>query len=1001
MTLPEILQSPFEFNWNRFLEACPEDLLGPIKQCLAEDNRQQQLETCWAGSDFAAELCSRHPQWLLDLLQSTDLDQYRSLEHYSAMLVEALKGIENQDDLFKTLRVFRNQSMLRIIWRDFTRLANTKETTAELSFLADVCIIQAQAFLHAELVKIYGEPLSSTGSKKEEGEERSGGEPQQMLVIAMGKHGANELNLSSDIDLIFAYPEKGNTANPDKRISNQEFFIKLGQHLIRALDQVTADGFVFRVDMRLRPYGESGALVSNFDAMEDYYQKQGRSWERYAMIKARVVTGDPLQKQRLVDMLMPFTFRRYIDFSAIESLRDMKAMISREVKRKGYENNIKLGAGGIREVEFIVQVFQLIRGGREADLQQRELLNILPLLEEKQLLPAEVVAELQQAYLFLRDVEHAIQGYQDKQTQLLPGDEKSLERIRFIMGFDSTDTFIAQLEAHRDNVKEHFKNIIASGEEEEEQVPVPECLVTLWEYQSSDETGEKADEKADEKESIDEELQILLQHYDNINEEEHQKILGGLRELKTSKTVLSLQTESRKRLDTFIPLLLNEIFTANIDNYGDTFLRILPLVQTVLRRSAYLLLLIENLHALKELVTLSSASPWIAEELSHHPVLLDELLDARTLFALPPREKLQDDLRQEVMRIPWDDLEAHMEVLRHFKQVHRLRVAACEVTGRLPLMKVSDYLTFLAEVILQHAVAAAWHYMTQRHGYPVNKDGSVAGFDGADPSFIIIAYGKMGGLELGHNSDLDVVFLHGVDTNSYTNGDRSIDNATFYMRLGQRIIHILETRTPSGQLYEVDTRLRPSGNSGMLVSTIKGFEKYQHEKAWTWEHQALVRARIVYGEGSLAEEFEAIRRKVLCLPREDAPLKKDVIEMRQKMRLALGTKPAKEGTEEMFHLKQDAGGIVDIEFMVQYAVLHWAAENPDICRWTDNIRILEDLGEMQLIAAKDTQQLIESYKMLRCAAHRQALQQQGNTLAAEPFREARDFIRGLWQQLLC
>lgn len=967
MNIPQALQASFDLYWQRFTESCEPELLNDIKNRLEKNHAGQQLLHCWVGSEFAAELCIKYPAWLLDLLFGDGILAEKSQEDYQREIRQQLLNVTTEEELHRQLRLFRNRAMLRIIWRDFNRIASTQQTVMELTFLADVCVQQALQFLHQQLSRSLGVP------RNEQSEE------QLMLVMAMGKHGAHELNLSSDIDLIFVYPDEGETDHAENPVSNHEFFIKLGQKLIRTLDQHTADGFVFRVDMALRPNGESGPLVGSFDMLEQYYQSQGRTWERYAMIKARIITGNDREAEILMKILRSFTYRRYIDFSVIESLREMKALISREEKRKGYQDNIKLGAGGIREIEFIAQAFQLIRGGRELDFQQRELLNILPLLSQKQLLSEAVIKELTQAYLFMRDTEHVLQGFQDKQTQQLPALPSEQERIAYLMGFDSWSLFYVALQIHRDVVSKHFKQIAAFEDEEVHQQlesktspTQEEWLLDLWEVQ-------------DENEKIN----LAKSHLQAYPAEKVVEAVRSLHQLQHSRALLSLQAESRHRLDVFMPRMLQEVLHAS--SPAETLLRILPFVHAVLRRSAYLVLLNENPNALKQLVMLSAASPWIAEELAMHPVLLDELLDERTLYLIPERQKMTDALRQEVIRIPLDDLEAQMEVLRYFKQAHRLRVAACEVTGRLPLMKVSDYLTFLAEAILNHALAVAWHAMTSKYGLPTREDGSVC-----DPSFIIVGYGKLGGLELGHNSDLDVVFIHGADPLGYTkHPDTSIDNATFYARLGQRIIHILESRTHSGQLYEMDTALRPSGNSGLLVTSIEAFGKYQREQAWIWEHQALVRARVVAGCPVLAKSFEQIRQEVLSRQRDLSTLKSSIVEMREKM-----IKHLSSGVTDVFDLKQDRGGIIDIEFLVQYGVLAWAHDHPQLLRWPDNIRILEELGAACLLSSQEAQQLIDIYKMLRCAAHQHALQLTGGRVEGSQFQSERRFVTTCWQRLL-
>ena len=975
--LPAALSERTDFLWNSFFGGLTPEWQPVFKPYRENPEAWQRLQRCWAGSEVAASLCEKHPDWLLQLFQETY--QEKPLALYQQELREQLGGVDSEEELLRQLRLFRNKNLLRVIWHDFNRHASTMQTTRELSYLADTCLQEATSYLYRQLCAIFGTPRNEQG------------EAQSMLVLGMGKLGAFELNLSSDIDLIFVYPEEGETDGAASPISNHQFFVKLGQKLIKAIDSNTADGFVFRVDMALRPYGESGALACAFAALENYYQEQGRSWERYAMVKARVVVGEGAAAIELMKLLRPFTYRRYIDYSVIESLRNMKALINREVKRRGYEHNIKLGAGGIREIEFIAQAFQLIRGGRDTELQQRELLTILGLLEKKQLLPAQAVHELMDAYLFLRDVEHALQGYRDEQTQQLPmaEDEASRihrQRIAFIMQFENWDTFYQTLQAHRQRVAAHFRHI-AAFESEDDLVPAThkmrephyEWLLSLW-----------------EQDALEEKLALARNHCEN-----NDQLTDGvtlLHEFQQSRAVRHLQGEGSERLHAFIPRLLQEVFypTRAVDETawavppGEVLRRLIPFVTAVLRRSAYLTLLNENPQALEQLVLLSAASPWIAEEISQHPVLLDELLDERSLYTLPDRQALADALRQEVMRIPLHDLEAQMEAMRYFKRAHRLRVAACEVTGRLPLMKVSDYLTFIAEAILNHALAVAWHGLSERYGVPLRRDGGLC-----DPAFIIVGYGKLGGLELSHNSDLDVVFIHDADPFGNTNhAEHAIDNATYYARLGQRIIHILETRTPSGQLYEIDTQLRPSGNSGLLVASREAFAKYQQEQAWTWEHQALVRARVVAGCPLLAQQFDEIRNQVLARPRDMATLRREVVEMREKMIQHLSSREP-----DSFDLKQDHGGIVDIEFMVQFAVLAWAHRYPALLRWPDNIRILEELAAAQLLGAEEAQQLTDAYKSLRCLAHHRALQQQGSRVSQELLKEERRWVTSLWQKL--
>ena len=946
--LPEPLADEARNAWQHILERAGEALAGQLQEALAASDAAQQLPRVLACSPFIADLCRRRPELLLDLFHSAQLQESLAESTFREELQRQLRG--GDCELGVVLRRYRQRHMLRIVWRDFTRLADTLETVRDTSLLAEACIAEALDYSQAALERRFGVPMG-----------RDSGEPQRLIVMAMGKLGARELNVSSDIDLIFAFPEAGETNSESRPISNEEFFTKVGQAVINALDQVTAEGFVFRVDMRLRPYGESGALVHNFTALEEYYQDQGRDWERYALIKARPVTGDPKWADELMTALRPFVFRRYVDFGVIESLRGMKQMITTEVRRRGLQNNVKLGHGGIREVEFIAQCFQLIRGGRDLGLQQRELLRVLQECVELGCLPAEVVAELRAAYLFLRDSEHAIQGYQDKQTQDLPQDALQRQAMATVMGFACWEDYLQVLDGHRGLVAGHFNDLIAAPEEESEGLD--EAELPLW--------GEG----------------LCAASLSDLGYRAVSESLQSLQDLQQSSRVMTLQAEGRERLEQFMPQLLRGC--AEVDDPDLALQRLLPLVVAVVRRSAYLALLLENPPALRELVVLCGASPWIAEQMARHPVLLDELLDRASLYTAPDKGLLQDELRQQVARLATDDLEAQMDALRYFKASHVLRVAASELSGRLPVMQVSDKLTWIAEVILEQVLAVAWADLTKKYGEPARSS------DGY--GFAVFAYGKLGGIELGYSSDLDLVFVCDAVEQGVTNGERSIDNDVFYTRLGQRIIHIMETRMALGQLYEVDMRLRPSGESGMLVSTIRGFRSYQQETAWTWEHQALVRARFVAGDPIVAAQVQTVRGEILCQPRDEAALALDVQKMRDRMRKHL--LPDEQLEDGEFHLKQGRGGIVDIEFMVQYAVLAWSHQVPELARWSDNVRILETLGREGLFEQQECHALTEAYLAYRSAAHQLSLQQQPGIVAADSFGDSRSAVIAKWQQL--
>ena len=932
--------------------------------------RWAQFARVTAASDFVIEQSVRDPLMLLDLVRSGELDRSFAPGELCAQIAAAVSAAETDDQLGRALRRQRARHQVRIIWRDLTRQADLVQTCRDLSDMADASIDQAYQWLYSRHCQQFGVP---TG--------RRSGQPQQMVVLGMGKLGAVELNLSSDIDLIFAYPEGGETVGVKRPLDNQEFFIRLGQRLIKALDPMTVDGFVFRVDMRLRPYGSAGALVLSFNALEQYYQDQGRDWERYAMIKSRVVAGDQVAGAQLQEMLRPFVYRRYLDFSAIEALRTMKQLIQQEVRRKGMADNIKLGSGGIREVEFIAQAFQLIHGGRDLSLQQRPLLKVLSTLEGQGYLPPAVISELREGYEFLRYTEHAIQTIADRQTQMLPDGEQDQARIAFMLGFADWAAFHEQLMYWRGRIAWHFAQVIADPDEDdaESEVVVGGEWLPLWE--------EAQDEEA------------ACRQLQEGGFTDAPKALKALASLRGSPQLRAMQRLGRERLDAFIPRLLAQaVEHANPDLVLE---RVLPLVEAVARRSAYLVLLTENPGALRRLLTLCAASPWIAEQITRFPLLLDELLNEGRLFKPPLAPELAAELRERLTRIPEDDLEQQMEALRHFKLAHRLRVAASEIAGSLPLMKVSDYLTWLAEAILEQVLALAWRQTVAKYGTPLRTDGTLC-----DPGFIIVGYGKVGGLELGHGSDLDLVFIHDGDPQAETDGPKPIDGAQFFTRLGQRIIHLLTAQTNSGQLYEVDMRLRPSGAAGLLVSSLGAFARYQENEAWTWEHQALVRARVLVGSEDVGRAFEQVRASILGKARDLPTLRQEVSEMRAKMRDNLGSKSTAAGTganafeaTAPFDLKQDAGGIVDIEFMVQYAALAWSETHPPLLRWTDNIRILEELEHEGLMPAEDASLLREAYKAYRSAAHRQALQKDPGVIPGDQFADERRQVMRIWREL--
>ena len=953
-----LIQQSFETKLNLFFER--DQSCAWLKKCTEDSAFSQQLARAWGCSDFAADQAVRDPGSFRQLVESGDLNKSYSQDSMLQAMsrrIEAISDANDEQELNRQLRLFRRREMQRIIWRDLNRLADLTETTRDVTLLAEACIQVALDYLHPIVVENFGRPLDSRGNE------------QKLLVIAMGKMGGGELNLSSDIDLIFAYPEAGQTEGPKKTVSNQQFFERLGQKLIACLDAQTVDGFVFRVDMRLRPYGQSGPLVQNFAALEDYYTTQGRGWERFAMVKARVVSGDSVCAAVLQEIIDPFVYRRYLDYGAIEALRDLKRKINLEVARKGMHSNIKLGQGGIRELEFIVQSFQLIRGGRLPCLQVQSFKQALDQIAAEGLLEADIVSQLWRAYEFLRNTEHALQAIDDKQTQQLPMDELSQQRVAAVMGAAHWDDFLQQLDSHRENVHRCFSDMIA----DEDQVSAE---------QKNSELSWRPEMNADE--SI-----ALLKA---LNYQQPQAILETLTQFYASRAVVALSAVPRTRLDGLMPEVLR-VCAAQEDS-DRTFGLVFNLIQAVLRRSVYLTLLIENAQALEQLALLCQRSKWIADQLAAFPDLLDELLDPRNLYATYSKTDLQDQLRQQTLRLEVNDQEQQMEVIRYFVRACNLRIAASEITGRLSLMQASDQLTWTAEVVVEHVANVAWHQMAEKYGTPASPIDRMD--SSATPGFIVIAYGKVGGLEMGYKSDLDLVFLHDDLASETSGGPRSVDSSTFFARLGQRIIHLLSTSTHAGMAYEIDMRLRPSGNSGMLVSSLSAFEKYQQQSAWTWEHQALVRSRVIAGDKITAQSFNTIRIEQLCRKRNIEKLRDDVVEMRSKMRKHLD-KSTKDGK---YCLKQASGGIVDIEFMVQFAVLAWSHKSEPLVRWTDTVRLLETMSNSGVISEPQAQQLIEAYKIYRSAAHDLQLQNQPAEVLLSEFTEQREAVQQCWRSFL-
>jgi len=841
--------------------------------------------------------------------------------------------LADDDAVRSTLRRLRQRAMAHLVLRDLCGLAPLEEIVESMTLLADVTTNFALDHYHRQLVETYGEPLDSQGR------------PLRLMVIGMGKLGGRELNVSSDVDYIFIYPEEGDTAGQKKSIENFDFFNRLGKKVIQALGDITADGQVFRVDMRLRPNGDSGPLVCSIDSLENYFITQGREWERYAWIKARTMNaGDNLQPDWVVAMqkiARPFVFRKYLDFGAINAMRDLHAQIRREVARKDMADHVKLGPGGIREIEFMAQVFQLIRGGRDPALQIRPTLEVLALLAERQLISAETERELNAAYVFLRRLEHRLQYVEDKQTHMLPDDPAEREKIGRSMGFEGWDAMAGVLARHRDIVSRHFEAVFSDPEAGEHP------LTGLWQGQLDEDSA--------------------IEAFGNLGFRQPRDAIARLTDLRASSRYQQLPASNRSRLDAVGPRLI-EAAGATPDP-DTTLVRGLTFLEAIARRGAYLALLQQYPMALRRVADMMCASHWAADYLNRYPLLLDELLDPR-LYEIATdwngfRENLRANLSQHT-----GDTEREMDILREMHHGQVFRLLAQDLAGLQTIERLSDHLTELADTLVQETLPLVWGTIKKRH-----RD---------TPKFAVIGYGKMGGKELGYASDLDLVYLYDDDDQ---------EAAEHYTRLGQRLNTWLSSQTPAGILFETDLRLRPNGDSGLLAVSVDAFRDYQLKNAWTWEHQALTRARFCAGDPAVGQRFEDIRVEILRQPRDLAKLREEVVAMRLKMVDAHGSK-----SETRFALKHDPGGIIDVEFIVQYLILGYAHRHPELTGNLGNIALLRIASELGLIDPDQAKAAGNAYREYRRLQHAKRLS--STPKAPIPREEVENHIAavtGLWK----
>ncbi|HSD43811.1 MAG TPA: bifunctional [glutamate--ammonia ligase]-adenylyl-L-tyrosine phosphorylase/[glutamate--ammonia-ligase] adenylyltransferase [Burkholderiales bacterium] len=853
-------------------------------------------------SRFAQRLLAARPQ-LAD-----EVEAAHGLGWTAAEMWAFLAGRDTGETapLAAALRELRARVMLRVAARDLAGLAPLAEVTGTMSDLAEVALDAALRAHRTRMEAEHGAPAGASG-------------PQDLLVVGMGKLGGRELNVSSDIDLVFVYPDEGETA---RGLANHEFFVRLGQRVIRTLADATPDGQVFRVDMRLRPWGDAGPLAASFEALEQYFVAQGREWERYAWIKARVVAGgDDRTRAELGKIAQPFVYRKYLDYGTIDAVRKLHAQIRQEVARRDLACDVKLGPGGIREIEFIAQGFQLIRGGRDPGLRVRATLAALAALGARRQLAEPAVAELSDAYVFLRRLEHRLQYLDDAQTHALPESSADRELVAESMGAPGWPAFVRALDEHRGAVTRHFESVFAAANGD------AAASTPVWQGTVEGDAAER---------------DLAARGYI-----EPRETLARIRSLRASARYQQLPEASRERLDLLVPRFIEACARAAVAGAPgervapDVALRrALDFVEAISRRASYLALLAEQPQALAKVAEILAASSWASEYLTRHPILLDELLDPRVLGEAPDWSDFAATLRRE-MAAHDGDVERQMDAMREIHHAWVFRLLMQDLAGLLTVERLADHLSLAADLVLAVTLEVCWKLVRTRH---------------TDiPRFAVIGYGKLGGKELGYASDLDIVFVY---------DDPHETAPENYARLAQRVNSWLSSRTSAGVLFETDLALRPSGGAGLLVSSMSAFRRYQLESAWLWEHQALTRARFCAGDAAIGAVFDALRRDLLQAARDPAQLAAEVLTMRQRM---LDAHPNRSG---LFDIKHDRGAMVDIEFIVQYLVLAHSRAHYELTGNLGNIALLHMAGALGLIPGELAQRVADAYRHYRRLQHR-------------------------------
>ena len=849
------------------------------------------------------------------------------------------------ETLDKALRLLKQRAFLFISANDLLYEASLDHVIQSMTVLAQLVVMKSVKLWHENLSARYGKPLSKDNQE------------QFLMVIAMGKLGGGELNVSSDIDLIFTFPEDGQCEKNGKTISNHEFFLRLAKKVIQSLNHQTENGYVFRVDMRLRPDGDSGSLVCSFKTLDHYLHTQGRLWERYAWVKARPLKTlednehRQSERKRIESFREPFVFRQYLDFAAIDSLRKLHGQIRHEAMKKQKNQNIKLGPGGIREIEFIAHVYQLIRGGREEKLRIRPTVPTLRALKALGHISSNVCDQLSQAYIFLRKLEHRLQYIDDAQTHNLPTTDEDQITIAKSMGFDRYSDLMRILEKNQSLVIKEFDSIFLDPEVSH-GLEKKEIITDVLLFESNHITDQY---KKDQFGQAYSESSLL-------DDSEVKRRFDAL-----LYAVRFLPDEPKYRLDKLIPLTVNLIVSTK--NPVTTIIRFFDFYEHLSKKPSYLSLLLEYPKALFRLVQIVSASSWATSFLSRYPILLDELIDSGFTDAVPDSAVWYQQWKKRLSELQ-DDREQQMDWLRDAYHAQVFRVLMNDLAKNPPVEEVSDHLSDLADAVLQLAIQFNWSSLPQKIDGP--------------PKFAIIAYGKLGGKELGFSSDLDLVFLY---------DDDHPDALSFYAHLASLLHTYLSLNTVAGHLFEIDTRLRPNGESGYIVASLESFRHYQLKLAWTWEHQALTRARFSAGDSALGLKFEQIRNEILRRPRNWESLRQDVLEMRQKMR------NSHDYDGPLFDLKQSKGGLVDIEFLVQALVLRYAPQNPELLRNAGNIALLGTASRLGLISQDNANKASSACRIYRGLVHAQRLNMKPLRVPKEMVVEHIKPVELLWEEV--